>query len=219
MLRSPCTVCAASHSDPANFLLHCSSCATVYHHDCHTPALEPHELFALVKASTHVRNGSKDPREIAHNLQTWQCATCAKIVSAPNKSVGTVDHPQKPIVIDLSISDSDDEQPIQPERKQQAAVSSESVPVQIEHRAIEGEKVKIEESATLPPAKYNLAPNWIYKQHSESQTIDSWDRLARKKPAHRPRKGARPAVKHASSEPFVLSASLWLQNQRSSLPV
>ncbi|KAF5386164.1 hypothetical protein D9615_002367 [Tricholomella constricta] len=86
------------------------------------------------------------------------------------------------------------------------------------------EQVKHEETPlplrTQPSVPtYNHAPTWIHRRHSERQTPDSWDRLARKKSCHNSKRYRKPTAKKstATQDTFVFTAAAWLQRQKAAL--
>ncbi|KAG6920084.1 hypothetical protein DXG01_010152 [Tephrocybe rancida] len=189
---------------------------------CHKPPVTDKILIGIVQKHNEAlkaRKSNTDPVP-----WDWKCARCALVALSPEIQVLGPSE-----VIDLSISDSDDEKPVKPPKAEfvREAKESEDQRAQIDQdiKPAQSGQVKIEElPLNLPPRtprQYNIAPVWIHNQHLESQSFDAWDRLAKKSLSRRPRKlTSQPGIRQPTDRAaFVFSAADWLESRRHTLPV
>ncbi|KAG6866645.1 hypothetical protein C0991_000755 [Blastosporella zonata] len=214
MLQQQCTVCAGTTSGPTNFLLPCQICSHFYHHRCHRPPIPEKALIAVIHDHNDAyqkARGSTDP--VPWN---WKCASC--ITPRPLSPDIQIIDPRIETAIDLTFSDSDGEQANFLIERPAKTADTKQYHIEEDIKPIQDEQVKFEEQLVrLPPPKHNLAPAWIHKQYPDSPG-DHWNRLSRKTPTRRPRKSIFPAMRQPAGQPFVFSASYWLEARRRTLP-
>ncbi|KAG6827958.1 hypothetical protein H0H87_003259 [Tephrocybe sp. NHM501043] len=191
---------------------------------CSPPPIPEATLIAVIRDHHDAYQAITAKKSTAPVPWNWNCAACS--IRALSPDIQIVE--QRDEMIDLTIGDSDDEEPgklskIDQNRTETAVTEQGSIEQDIQEdvKPILGGQVKVEEPPVrLPDRKYNLAPSWIHKQHGEFTFGDAWDRRNRNTPTRRPRKGvAGLTTRPSPRDPFVFFELEWIKIRRQALPV
>ncbi|GLB37294.1 putative PHD zinc finger [Lyophyllum shimeji] len=136
-------------------------------------------------------------RDRENGLDSWKCAACQHRSASNLREPDIPTKPRTPVeeIIDLTLSDSEDD--VKP--------AEEPLPLR-----------------QLPTYRYNIAPTWMHRRHSDAQTADPadpWDRFARSKRSYRPKRARKSSASKLTSvkDLLVFSGPAWLAQRKAML--